>query len=393
MAEGSFEIGVLSDDLAGALASAARLRANGLRTQVIWNEIEVPATADALVVDMRTRDRADAPESHARRWAAYLRTVGCRRFELRTDSTLRGSPAAELRGMLEGLEVADPWVLAVPAFPEAGRVTLGGQQRVHGGPDIPVAARVFGSSAVTTIDRDCIEAGGEKVVDAVLGSSRQGISNFVADAVNDRHLATLAEVVGVIEDDDVDLITVSPGAWLKYHPARVISRPRFVLVVLSSATDQNHRQLERLVSTMPCRVLDPSRATADPVELPGTMATTPRVVVLETITFRRGLEASDTSLSIAAAKSAALVLDTARSAGSQCVGVVVSGGFTAACLVDELAAAGARAREEVEPLCGAGSLLGGGWDGLPLMTKGGLVGDDSTLTGLVTALWDGWANG
>jgi uncharacterized protein YgbK (DUF1537 family) len=140
-------------------------------------------------------------------------------------------------------------------------------------------------------------------------------------------------------------------------------------------------------------VLDPSRATADPVELFATMATTPRVMVLETITSRRGLDAGDTSLSVSAAKSAAIVLDTTRSAGSHCVGVVVSGGFTAACLVDELAAAGARARAEVEPLCGAGSLLGGAWDGLPLITKGGLVGDDSTLSGLVTTLWDGRANG
>ena len=103
MGEGGLEIGVLTDDLAGALASAARLRVNGLRPRVVWNETDVPATADALVVDMRTRDRAEDPGRQARRWAAYLRAVGCRRFELRIDSTLRGSPAAELEGMLGGL--------------------------------------------------------------------------------------------------------------------------------------------------------------------------------------------------------------------------------------------------------------------------------------------------
>jgi uncharacterized protein YgbK (DUF1537 family) len=393
MTEGGFEIGVLSDDLAGALASAARLRANGLRTRVVWDEIEVPATADALVVDMRTRDRAAAPGRHAQRWAAYLRAVGCRRFELRTDSTLRGSPAEELEGMLCGLGVAAPWVLAVPAFPDAGRATVGGQQRVEGCPDIPVAARVFGTSSVTTIDRDCIEAGGEQVVEAVRDSSRRGIRNFVADAANDRHLATLAEVASVVEEDDVDLVTVSPGAWLKYHPARVISRSRFVLVVISSATDQNHRQLERLVATMPCHVLDPSRATSDLVPLPEGTELTPRVVVLETITSHSGAAAGDASLSMEAAKSAAIVLDNARQAGLRCVGVVVSGGFTAACLAEQLAGAGLRATAEADPLCGAGTLLGGGWDGLALITKGGLVGDDSTLNRLVTTLWDGWPNG
>ena len=211
--------------------------------------------------------------------------------------------------------------------------------------------------------------------------------------MNDRHLSTLAEAAGVIEADDVDLITVSPGAWLKYHPARVIRRPQFVLVVLSSATDQNHRQLERLISTMPCHVLDPSPATADPVELPDNTGATPRVIVLETITSRRGLDAGDTSLSVSAAKSAATRLGhrpqrriaLCRGGRQRWVHRRLPG--------RRVGSRRAGRTAEVEPLCGAGSLLGGGWDGLALITKGGLVGDDSTLSGLVTSLWDGRADG
>ncbi len=273
-------------------------------------------------------------------------------------------------------------------------MTVGGQQRVEGCPDIPVAARVFGTSSVTTIDRDCIEAGGEQVVEAVLDSSRRGIRNFVADAANDRHLATLAEVASVVEEDDVDLVTVSPGAWLKYHPARVISRPRFVLVVLSSATDQNHRQLERLVATMPCHVLDPSRATSDPVPLPEGNGDD-----------SAGGRARDDHVAQRRGRRRRLALDGGRQVGRHRLGqrppmpdCGASAWWSAAgsrrpVWSSELAGAGLRATAEADPLCGAGTLLGGGWDGLALITKGGLVGDDSTLSRLVTTLWDGWPNG
>ena len=287
-------------------------------------------------------------------------------------------------------------MLAVPAFPDAGRETIGGKQRVQvasAGEDSPVAARLFGNSVVTTIDRQCIESGVDAVVETTRASSSRGIRYFVADSTDDRHLSTLAEAAATLEADDVDLVTVSPGAWLKYHPSRVIKRSRFVLVVISSATEQNHRQLDRLISTMPCLVLDPSLSTSGGVRLPAATDVTPRVVVLETITSHRGAEAGLRSLAEEAAKSAALVLDAAHRSGSQCVGLVVSGGFTAACLADELAADGIRAQAELEPLCGAGRLRGGGWDGLPLVTKGGLVGDDSTLSRLVTSLWDGRADG
>ena len=89
---------------------------------------------------------------------------------------------------------------------------------------------------------------------------------------------------------------------------------------------------------------------------------------------------------MAAARSAASILDRSRRSGHRCLGVVVSGGHTAACLTTELRARGIRASGEVRPLCGAGTLLGGDWDGLRMITKGGLVGDPVTLTALVTSI-------
>jgi uncharacterized protein YgbK (DUF1537 family) len=73
--------------------------------------------------------------------------------------------------------------------------------------------------------------------------------------------------------------------------------------------------------------------------------------------------------------------------------VIVSGGHAAARLVEALGARGIEAQEETRPLCGTGTLIGGSWDGLRIVTKGGLVGDPSTLEELVTSLRDDRVDG
>ena len=257
MRDRGLEIGVLADDLAGALASAARLRENGLRTTVLWSEIDVPATADAVVVDMRTRDRDGAPAHEARRWAAYLRAIGCRRFELRTDSTLRGSPAAELRG---DAERSRPRRRGGPGGSGLSRRRARHDRRIAAACTDPAMVAGFPWRTGCSEPRSCrrsTSTASSRVVTRFTRPSASlrsgGVRCFVADATDDRHLSALAEAAGLVELDGDELVTVSPGAWLKYHPTLAIRRHRFVLVVVSSATDQNRRQLERVVATMPCR--------------------------------------------------------------------------------------------------------------------------------------------
>ncbi|MPY98693.1 MAG: hypothetical protein GEU97_11980, partial [Actinophytocola sp.] len=55
-------------------------------------------------------------------------------------------------------------------------------------------------------------------------------------------------------------------------------------------------------------------------------------------------------------------------------------------LLTELAADGLTVEEELVPLAVAGSFVGGPWEGLPLVTKGGLVGDADTMIACVAHL-------
>ena len=100
----------------------------------------------------------------------------------------------------------------------------------------------------------------------------------------------------------------------------------------------------------------------------------------------------DPRLADAAADAAAALLGRAHERGLRCRGVVASGGHMASRLVDALRADRLGVVGEIAPLCPRGTLAGGPWSGLPVVTKGGLVGEDATLSVLVDDLWkeDGW---
>jgi uncharacterized protein YgbK (DUF1537 family) len=345
-------IGVLADDLTGALGSAARLKAGGLDPVVVWRPEDLRDPPRAAVVDMRTRDAPLGPRATAARWAEHLRELGCERYEQRIDSTLRGAPAEELAGLLEGAGKADAIVVAVPAFPDAGRVCAGGIQA-----GVDVAERLFGGAQVVRPEalRSAIEA---------------GVARLVVDGENDRDLLAAAEAV-----DGLDVVTVSSGGWLKYHPR---ARGEFVLVVLGSNTELNHRQLGRL------RGRGDVAISAD-AHAPDSGA---RTRVVQTILGDEPDDLQrDPRLADRAADEAAALLEIAHARGERCRGIVASGGHMASRLVDALAAERLAVTGEVAPLCPRGTVAGGPWSGLSVITKGGLIGDDRTLAILVDELW------
>ena len=59
-------------------------------------------------------------------------------------------------------------------------------------------------------------------------------------------------------------------------------------------------------------------------------------------------------------------------------GIFTTGGDVTAALLAELGSHGLEISDEVVPLAVAGTVVGGPWDGLPVVTKGGLVGDADT---------------
>ena len=125
-------IAVIADDLTGAADTGVQFVHAGYRTAVFFRATEViEDNLDAVVFDTDSRAmpagfaaKRVVDAAHAAREA---RTV-----YKKLDSTLRGNVAAELAAALGGARRER--VVVAPAFPAAGRTTVGGIQRVHGVP-------------------------------------------------------------------------------------------------------------------------------------------------------------------------------------------------------------------------------------------------------------------
>lgn len=385
---GALDVGVLADDLTGAHASAARLREAGHRARVAWRPQPPPASVTALVADMRTRDYGVDPYGAARTWTAQLRALGARHLELRIDSTLRGTPADELSGVLDALGETGGGpvtVLCVPAFPSAGRTVRDGTLHVPG-VELPadrrdVAARVFGARAPDAVTLPLADVRAGRLAGHFAGLAEGGAHLFVADAETDddlRRLAAMADRAEAVLPGP--LVTVSPGAWLRFRA--VPARTGFTLVVLSSDTPVNRAQLDRLTRTRTCLVRNARELLSgrEPVAVPPDVP----VVVVETLSSSAPDEVDAWILSTLAARAAGLLLDTAG--GGRCAGIVCGGGQTASALMDTLGAGHLDVRGEPEPLCPMSVLGSGPYAGLPIVTKGGLVGGPDTLTNLVSVI-------
>lgn len=134
-------LGIIADDLTGAIDCAAACRRRGLVAAVFprWDAPDdaVGGPADVLVL---VTDSRHCPESESRarvrgalRW---LQARGCRRLYKKTDSAGRGRIGTELAALVAGgLEVT-----YVPAYPALGRTARAGRLLVHG---VPVAESEF----------------------------------------------------------------------------------------------------------------------------------------------------------------------------------------------------------------------------------------------------------
>lgn len=207
-------IGILADDLTGASDTGLQFRQAGLRTWVVTRLPQAPEATpgDVEVLSINTASRHLAPDQaseRARDALAWLLGQGCQSFYKKLDSTLRGAIGAELAALRRDL--GSELALVAPAFPQAGRITLGGYQLVDG---VPVSLSSYGQDPLHPVSEShlptLLAQGGERVGligwqtvsagPAAIASElsallAQEVRTVVADAVRPADLLALAEVV------------------------------------------------------------------------------------------------------------------------------------------------------------------------------------------------------
>lgn len=411
------DILVIADDLTGANGTAAAFSNAGMRTITtnVDQIAKVPGGFDVVVAS--TNARHVAPELAASivqqaindAWPAKL---VCNRI----DTTMRGNIGATTEATRLAVEANSgkrTVCVVAPAWPSAGRVTVDGHQLLHGHRlEMTEVARDV-CTPVTRSDIDGIIALQAKVKAALVSLSvitrednsvrdviadhlRSGVNTLIIDALTDGHL-TMA-MRGCVDaarllDEDIQWVTSDPGPGsvaMAEALGLTSTAPHPPVVVLSgSASALTRTQLNRLQSERDAWLVKaptladgatPNVAEAATIlrrliddALPG------QVVGLATAFTAADVnplppEVKDADLCTNLATALRMALEH-RSIG----GLYVTGGDVTAAVFDQLGAQGFAIQCELEPLCVAGSLVGGPMSGLPVVTKGGLVGDGATL--------------
>ena len=233
----SLRIGLIADDLTGALDSGAGFAKAGLRSVMPFGPtgtVALPVGADVIIFNTATRE-GDAVVARERAREAALRLLGhgVSLIYKKIDSVLRGHPGPELSGVLDAIAITHPGAraLVAPAFPAQGRTTVDGVQLVQG---VPVAshlgrlehalAPVFASCDI----RDAITDDDLRVIarDGVAGGrllwvGSAGLASQVVEAFRSSGAASETREVDT-RSDEPDSGAGSGEVWNAVRPERVI---------------------------------------------------------------------------------------------------------------------------------------------------------------------------
>ena len=440
---------LVADDLTGAADSGVTFAKYGARVVVCWTADGLEAAVpEADVVAYSTESRYCSAAEAVRRVSEIMasfpsieRSRGPVWIYKKIDSTLRGHPGPELAAVIAALAghrragdgtrsaqgdrrsagasrspgEAFSRALVAPALPAQGRVTRGGVHYVH---DVPLAETVFGSevgtSDVGALIALAFASGTVRYLSlATLRQRNEAVAPMltgpflsprvvVADAETEADLGALVELAlatgtrllcgsaGLAEALAERLAGM--GVWSPVAAARPQPAPqgqhsgKGVLVVAVSRNPQTLRQIQALAAA-------------------GVPVVRPAVPWFEDT----AMGPDDVAADIAAAlNGGATVLTTAGLPplpvpGVQLVtrlaeavtallgardlaGLVLTGGDAAIAVGRALGATAMHLRGEIERGVPWGQLIGGGWDGLPVVTKAGGFGNEQTLLSAVEFL-------
>jgi uncharacterized protein YgbK (DUF1537 family) len=360
--------------------------------------------------DSRHSDAAAAAE----RVAAVVRAGWPARLVCnRIDTTLRGNVGATIKAMVDqvaALSGSRVVALCAPAHPAADRHTIGGTQLLRGQrlEETEVArdarspmrtsdiAGIIGQQTDLTVlglPMSIVTGTPDELVHAIRDALDAGAELLVADATTEAHLDRIAQAaVAAAHDLDALWVTCDPGP-ASVAMARALGLERHsetapLLAVSGSATELTRTQLRQLATdrgadirrtpTVGDTAVPDVDATAGLLDALFADAASDAILVIATVLEGADLRAVTPEQAAQVPRALARAVRRTLEA-HQVDGIFTTGGDVTAAVLHELGSHGLEIADEVVPLAVAGSVVGGPWDGLQIVTKGGLVGDAGTM--------------
>lgn len=438
-------IGTVADDLTGATTTGVLLARGKARTAVFFN-VEAASNAeaveelDAIIISSNSRPLpANEAYDKVKDATIALKNMGVKYYQKRTDTTMRGGIGVEIDAMLDQLS-EEAVAVVVPAMPQSRRILVGGYSVIDGVALIntPVAQDVRTPVKENYIPRllagqtrrkvglvtlDKVLAGDEVIKEALAEQRAAGCQVIVADAITLEDVENIAQACIAL---GWDVVTVDPGpftAKMAYHrsligveepnlPPEAEEAGKTVLIAAGSATPVTKKQMEVLcedsrhvrISVDPLSMIEGGTTALEEVEKAVHKAleylesgSRPRAILFETALhgellnlseednkrhYAHGMSADRINAGLGMIISRVLE-QTGR---DRIAGLYTTGGDTMVNVCRQLGVECIEVLDYVIPQTDIGRLVGS-YDGLPVVGKGGLTGNDHTACDIVDRLF------
>lgn len=438
-------IGAVADDLTGATTTGVLLARSKARTAVFFNEeaaerAEGVEELDAILISSNSRP-LPANEAYDKVTSATLalKRMGVRYFSKRIDTTLRGGVGVEIDAMLDHVD-EDSIAVVVPAMPQSKRILVGGYSVIDGVALIntPVAQDVrtpvtenyipkllAGQTRrkIGLVSLSHVLEGEEAIREALRQQRGQGCEVIVVDAIT---LEDVEEIAKACIELKWNVVAVDPGPFtskLAYYrnliqeesaniPPKADEAGRTVLIAAGSATPVTKKQMEVLcqdprhvrISVDPIPLVEGGDASLDEVFQAVHKAedllnsqNPPRAILFETALHGDllNLDEEDNKRHYANGMSAnrinaglgTIISQLLEQCGRERIaGIYTTGGDTMVNVCYQLGVECIELVDYVIPQTDVGRLVGS-YDGLPIVGKGGLTGNDNTACDVVDRLF------
>lgn len=438
-------IGAVADDLTGATTTGVLLARSKARTAVFFNEEAAQKAADAggldaILVSSNSRPLpADEAYEKVSSATKALMDMEIKYFSKRIDTTLRGGVGIEIDAMMDNIG-NDVVAVVVPAMPQSRRILVGGFSVIDGVALIntPVAQDVrtpvhenyiprllAGQSKrkVDLVKLDVVLKGKDAIREALQESREHGAEVIVVDGIT---LDDVENIAAACVDLAWNVLAVDPGpftAKLAYcrgligreeanipqHTADGTGKT--VLIAAGSATPVTKRQMEIL-----CEDDRHKRVCVEPIPLINGGAEAqaevaeavakgmellhdgePRAILFETALHgelldldeedaKRGYPEGMSADRINAGLGMIISKVLERAGSDRIAGLYTTGGDTMVNVCFQLGVECLEVVDYVIAQTDVGRMVGK-YDGMPIIGKGGLTGNDMTACDIVDRLF------
>lgn len=421
---------IIADDLTGANDTGAILAQNGLKVGTLLKTSYLKDFKEFDVICLTTNSRGILPTAASEKVKNAVNLFTNKDdlfFSKRVDSTLRGNVGAEIDSIIDTLG-NDTIAIVVASFPSSGRVSIGDILLVNGMPLEKTEVAKDPTSPVTIsrvtkivehqskynveyIPLDKVLKGSDVIKDEILEKANNKSKIIVIDACT---ITDINEIAKACTESKLKFVAIDPGPFtaavaniLSQKNEKLKTREK-VLCGIGSASNLTREQINFLrlkynpliVKTNTIDFLNEDKKDKEINRVINEIIDKENnynlLVVTTTIGESDVLDFSEIKdrYSLTKKECANLITDAIaiilyeviNKLGNKIGGVYTSGGDVTEDFCAKIEADGIDVKDEVIPLAIYGRIIGGVFNGKPIITKGGLVGTKDTLFACVNYL-------